>query len=134
MKVPISEIVIKNRIRKEIGDLSRLKESILKYGLINPITVSDKKILLAGYRRLQAAKSLGWKEIDCHIMSVKTKLAKLQIEAEENLFRKDFTPLELKIYEEEKEYALARGLRKIILWIQRLFRKFREIFARFLRK
>ena len=61
MKVLIDDIIIKRRIRNSLGDLTYLMESIGKYGLLNPITVTDNLELIAGYRRLQACKALGWK-------------------------------------------------------------------------
>jgi len=61
----------KNRIRKEITNIEELAESIWKHGLLNPIAVMrDAKggfRLLAGFRRLEAAKFLAWDEISVNI-------------------------------------------------------------------
>ncbi|MCU0848156.1 MAG: ParB N-terminal domain-containing protein [Spirochaetes bacterium] len=126
MKVKISEITVKKRIRKDLGDISRLKESILKFGLINPVTISDKKVLIAGYRRLMAARSLGWSDIECNMINARTKLAMLQIEVDENINRKDFTSSEMNRYEEEKKYLSAKGFMRIWLWLIRLFESLKE--------
>ena len=64
MKLKIEEIRIKKRIRSDLGDLDELCQSMNKYGLLNPVTINRKKILLAGFRRLEAAKVLGWQEIE----------------------------------------------------------------------
>ena len=121
MKIRIDDIAVKKRIRKDIGDLGKLINSMKKYGLINPITINDKMELLAGFRRLESAKAMGWKEINCSIVSAKSKLDKLVIEAEENLARKDFTPEEIVIFEDTKRYLTAGGLKRIILWLIRIF-------------
>lgn len=126
MKVNISEIKIKKRVRKEIGDLLKLKESMRKSGLINPITINEKKELLAGFRRLQSAISLGWKEIECRVVSAKSKIEKLQIEADENTTRKDFTPREIEQLEERRKYLTAPFFEKIFYWIKMFFRFIRE--------
>ena len=43
MLVNISEIKVKKRVRKDLGDLDALKESLRRYGLLNPITIDNKK-------------------------------------------------------------------------------------------
>ena len=96
MKVKINSIKVKKRIRKDIGDINSLMQSMKKYGLINPIVINKDYELLSGYRRLYAAKRLGWKEIEVKIVDANTELEKINIEIEENIARKDFTPQELK--------------------------------------
>jgi len=119
----ISEIIIKERIREDIGDITRLKESMKRNGLFHSITISDKNELLAGYRRLEAAKLLGWEEIEVNIIKVKSKLDKFLIELDENLTRKDFTEEEIQKMERVKRYLSAKGFKKFILWIKALFQK-----------
>lgn len=94
MQIEIDKIKIKKRVRKEIGDISRLMNSMQRVGLINPVTVTGNKELIAGYRRMEAAKQLGWKVIDCHIVDPRSRLEYLLIEADENNQRKEFTPEE----------------------------------------
>ena len=59
MLVNIDDIKIKKRVRKDLGDLDALKNSLRTYGLLNPITITRDYELIAGERRLQAAKALG---------------------------------------------------------------------------
>ncbi|HNW29587.1 MAG TPA: ParB N-terminal domain-containing protein [Spirochaetota bacterium] len=132
MKVLIDDIIIKRRIRTSLGDLTYLMESIGKFGLLNPITVTDNLELIAGYRRLQACKALGWKEIECTIMPAMSKFDKLLIEADENLTRKDLTIGEIERYEDEKRYLQSRGLERIRLWFIRLFKLIREWIRRYI--
>ena len=58
MLVNIEDITVKKRVRKDLGDLEPLKDSLRRYGLLNPITLNAKKELIAGERRLQAAKAI----------------------------------------------------------------------------
>jgi ParB-like chromosome segregation protein Spo0J len=64
----IADIKIGKRIRKDMGDIQSLAESIEAVGLINPITIDENGCLLAGARRLAACKLLGLKEIEVRIM------------------------------------------------------------------
>lgn len=106
MLINIEDIKIKKRIRHEPRDLEPLKESLRRYGLMNPITVNSKYELIAGERRLQAAKQLGWTSINAEIVDVTDKLSLLEMELEENNQRVPFTDEEL--YE---AYTLLEKLR-----------------------
>jgi ParB family chromosome partitioning protein len=132
MKVRINDIIIKKRIRRDIGDISDLMESISKFGLLNPITVTETKELIAGYRRLQACKALGLEEIECRLMPVQSKIDKLLIEADENMTRKDLTEREIENFEYEKRYLLARGFYKVWLWFFRIYKIIRTWIRRFI--
>jgi len=68
---PIASIKIGDRIRKDMGDLAGLAESIEDLGLLNPIIVSPDGFLLSGERRLRAAKLLGWTKIPVTIVRAK---------------------------------------------------------------
>lgn len=78
-KIPISKIVKGERIRQENGDLVPLAASIKNHGLLNPITVCKSSdgmfLLLAGNRRLEACKTLGWPEIDANIIEIMEDVA-----------------------------------------------------------
>jgi ParB family chromosome partitioning protein len=90
--VPISEIVVGQR-KRHLGDVSELAKSIAEIGLLNPITITADKRLVAGYHRLLACKQLGWTTIPAKIVQLdhlKTELA----EIDENLIRQELTELE----------------------------------------
>ena len=91
MLVNISEIKVKKRVRKDLGDLDALKESLRRYGLLNPITIDNKNRLIAGERRLEAAKLLGWTNINAVVVNNISAITKLELELEENNKRKEFT-------------------------------------------
>ncbi len=95
MQVRISSIVVKNRIRKDLGDIDALVESFRKYGQLTPIIINRKNELLAGERRLEAAKRLNWQTINAIVVDKNNDLEKLEIEMEENIQRKKLTEEEL---------------------------------------
>jgi hypothetical protein len=102
-QVPISQIIVGERYRKDLGDLDALVNSIrntpssdsIRKGMLQPIVINEKNELIAGQRRLEAAKLLGWREVPCIVSgSFDDTLAALRAERDENTCRKDFTPSE----------------------------------------
>jgi ParB family chromosome partitioning protein len=91
MRTPIKDIVVKNRIRKDLGDIESLAESFRRYGQITPIVINRKNELIAGGRRLEAAKMLQWDYINAVVLDSSNKLEQLELEVEENKYRKDFS-------------------------------------------
>jgi ParB family chromosome partitioning protein len=112
MKIDIERIKVDetSRIRKDIGDLASLEQSIQQVGLINPILIDENDTLVAGFRRLSACKKLGYKEIEVHVVEMGgDELKMLETEVAENLFRKEFTPDEIfAIQKRREEIAEAR--------------------------
>lgn len=128
MKKPISHIVVEelSRIRKDAGDTAALENSIRRVGLLNPIVVDETNRLVAGYRRLTACRNLGWEEIEVTIVNFDGDVLKmLEAEADENLFRKDFTPDEIISIEKRREEIRIqrRGtlLQRFWRWLKGLF-------------
>ena len=95
MKVLISEVKIRKRVREDLGDLEPLMGSMNHNGQLNPITISRTNELIAGHRRLMAAERLEWLYIDAHVVDLHSEVEKLELELEENVHRKDFSPNEL---------------------------------------
>jgi len=89
--VPLSKIKVSPRTREYFGDMEGLVESIRDKGIIQPVTISDKYELLAGERRLRAAKEAGLTEIPCIIRPKTAALDALEIELIENVFRENFS-------------------------------------------
>lgn len=98
MKLPIKQITVKKasgkeRQRTNIGesDFQTLIFSMDVRGLINPITVTKteegKYELLAGERRLNAAKTLGWNEIEATLLEDLSEVEREEVELEENIRR-----------------------------------------------
>jgi ParB family chromosome partitioning protein len=91
MLVPIKDIKVKRRIRKEMGDIAALADSMKRFGQISPILITKKNVLIAGGRRLEAARSLGWSSINAVVTEIPDELSKLEYELEENIQRRDFS-------------------------------------------
>lgn len=95
MQMRIDEIIVRKRVRKDLGDVSQLMESMKNHGLMNPIVVTSEKELIAGHRRLDSAKRLGWKTIEVQVISKPSDYDKLEMEIDENVYRKNLTADEL---------------------------------------
>ena len=84
----------------EEASLSELAESIRTLGIIQPLTVRsmgyDKYQLIAGERRLLAAKKAGMKEIPAFIR-VANDQEMLEMALVENIQRKDLNPIQIAI-------------------------------------
>ena len=130
MLIPIKDIKIKRRVRKDLGDLSALKVSLKLYGLMNPITLNKKYELIAGGRRLQAAKQLGWTTINANIIDNLSEIEQLEMELEENNQRKEFTDAELmEGYKRLERLKNPNFFYRIFLFFKRLFEKIINFFA-----
>jgi len=98
--IEISKINLGDRFREDYGDLDRLAQSIKEKGLICPIAViqeseSENYTLAAGGRRLAAHKLLKLTSIPCRIYDKPLSNLELHaIELEENIRRKDLSPIE----------------------------------------
>lgn len=84
----ITFITIGRRYRKELGDIQALADDIAEIGLLQPIVVNTKGVLVAGRRRIEAFKKLGHKTIPAHVVDLD---AVVRGEFSENVMRKDFT-------------------------------------------
>lgn len=95
MKVKISNIKI-NPGRREATPQSveELARSIAAVGLMNPVTLDQNNTLIAGLHRLEAAKLLGWTEIECNIIGMSGLQSELA-EIDENIVRTKLTKQEL---------------------------------------
>ena len=87
-KILIDVIQIGERFREDYGDVESLAQSIKSEGLINPITVDTESNLLAGGRRLEACKLLGWDSIDATIFKIENEYELRIVELIENIQRK----------------------------------------------
>lgn len=95
MQVLISSVKVPDRVRKDLGDLESLMDSMRRCGQLNPITVTRDMVLIAGHRRFESASRLGWRMIDATVIDGIDDVRRLEIELEENIHRKDFSPEEL---------------------------------------
>ena len=129
MKIAIGLIKVDDdiRIRKEIGNLQPLIDSIAKVGLINPILIDEQSNLVAGFRRLEACKQLKMEEVEVRIVDFAgDQMKMLDVEVAENFFRKDFTPEEVLATERRRQEILEATRKKGLferfwLWLKSLF-------------
>ena len=118
--IPLNEIRVTERIRKDQGDIAELARNIREHGLLQPIVVmegeGDRYVLIAGLRRLEACRSLGDADIRATVLSPMDADEALMLEISENEKRKDFTTSERleyadKIKAVEQEKARLRRMR-----------------------
>ena len=123
MLVKIEDIKIRKRIRQDLGDMDALKESLRTYGLLTPIILNSRHELVAGERRLQAAKALGWMNINAVVIDCLNEADQLELEIEENNQRKDFTQEELL-----EGYRRLEKARRPPLWMK-IWKAIKAFFA-----
>ncbi len=110
LSVPIDriEIVADRDHRGEGVDLKDLLESIPTIGMLHPLLVlperNGKHELLAGHRRLRAARKLGLSEVAVEVVDVDALQAEL-VTIDENLVRKNLPPSE-----EDRQLARAKEI------------------------
>ena len=86
--------------RKEFGDeeMADLINSIKSKGILQPLTVREagdgRYQLVAGERRLRAAKSLGVENVPTYILSVDSDVDMMEYSLVENIQREDLNPME----------------------------------------
>ena len=124
MEIKIEDIKIDRRIRKNLGNLDPLIESMEKFGQLNSIVVNPSLHLIAGHRRLESARKLGWKYINAVIIDKKSKADLLEIEIEENVQRSDFTADELTCaYKKLAKLRKKNIFSRFFSWAAAIFKK-----------
>lgn len=94
LEVEIPEHMMRDGIDRE--KFADLKKSMEAEDLINPITVrkvGDKLELVAGYRRLKAAKELRWKKIEVSVVKADDARAE-RLKIAENNEREEVSPID----------------------------------------
>ena len=103
-------------------------ESLDKIGQLNPIILNSKMELIAGYRRLTAAKKLGWTKISATIIEIHDKADMLAIEIDENVQRLAFDDADL-----AEAYKKLQKLRRKNIFV-RIWLKIKEFFKKLFSK
>ncbi|MBJ7353952.1 MAG: ParB N-terminal domain-containing protein [Thermoleophilaceae bacterium] len=98
----VGSIIIGERHRRDPGDLTPLMDSLKRVGLLQPVTITPDGYLICGYRRLEAAKRLGWRTLRVWVRSgISDELTRLLAERDENTTHKPLAPVEAaKLYDE----------------------------------
>ena len=110
-----------------MGDINALADSMKRFGQICPIIITRKNILIAGGRRLEAARLLGWRTINAVISEIPAGLSQLEYEVEENFQRRDFSKEEAedaarKIHRMQNPSIFRRMLNAIIRFFKWIFK------------
>lgn len=94
--VSLDAIEVRDRHRKDLGDVQSLADSIADVGLIQPIAVTPSMRLVAGQRRLEACRLLKWKSVPATVVADLDDARRLLVaERDENTCRKDMTTMEM---------------------------------------
>ncbi|MGB6351780.1 MAG: MT-A70 family methyltransferase [Pseudolabrys sp.] len=86
--IAIARIKLGHRHRRDLGDIAALAANIKEIGLLHPVVIRRDGTLIAGARRIAAAKTLGWKKIPATVIDLDDIL---RGEFAENAYCKNFT-------------------------------------------
>ena len=108
--VRVADVIVKERLRDYDEDhINRIRRSFRELGgqlQLQPIVLDERMILIDGAHRLEAASREGWEFISALIWTGVTEEDRPILEAEANIVRKDFSPVELeRIWKEQYEPA-----------------------------
>ena len=124
MRIETNKVIIKKRVRGELREIPALMESMRNYGQLTPLIINRKNELIAGNRRLEAAKRLGWNSIDAIVIDKDDDIEMLELELEENIQRNDLTGDEISMGFSRLEKLRNPGFfRRIINFFKRLFKR-----------
>lgn len=91
----IDSIQVFDHHRRDPGDLHPLMESLERVGLLQPVTITPEGYLICGYRRLEAARRLGWTTVRVWVRSgLSDELTRLLAERDDNLTHKPLSAYE----------------------------------------
>lgn len=112
MNISVNSIIShENNPRKNLGDLTELRDSIAKNGILQPLTVvpfKDAYKVIIGHRRLEAARLAGLNEVPCEVREL-TENEQLNMMMMENMMREALTT-----YEEAKGFQMMLDLGKTV--------------------
>jgi len=100
--IALTDVIVKDRIRADLGDIEELAESIAREGLLQPIVIDDQNRLVAGGRRYTAFTLLNSNKVACENPALYAQVPyvrlgqlspsrKVMLELEENWRRKAMT-------------------------------------------
>lgn len=114
VEVVLDAITVGVRYRQQVGSVDKLAESIARLGMLQPITITPDRVLVCGWRRLEAVRSLGWTSIRAWVRpGLSDDAVRVLAEHDENFLREAYTKTEqARLYQEFKailsEEAAAR--------------------------
>lgn len=120
---PVEKIDVIRNIRKNFDEkkMKELSDNIREAGVLEPLILQHRgndshPALIAGERRLRAAKTAGLKTVPVRILEVTDKLA-AEMQLFENLHRQDLSPIEqaraFKALKDEAEWTVEEVAAKV---------------------
>ena len=127
-ELEIADILVRSRLRNDLGELGTLTNSVRKHGLLSPIIVDKDNTLIAGLRRLEACKQAGLTRIPTFKLNTDYRgIEALDIQSDENLCRQPLTHEELERQIQLKTNTMNGGpsssLKKLFSSIKGIFTK-----------
>ncbi len=105
-QIPVAAVVVGERMRDlDESKVLELMQSYEQVGVINPISVDEDLVLIAGAHRLEAAKNLGWTKIEAKVFN-QEDLQRELIEIDENLIRNELCYVAVGEHIKERERIL----------------------------
>lgn len=139
-EVPIDKLFVgKSNVRKNIGDINELVDSIRQVGILEPLivrpTVDDRYEIVVGNRRYNAAKVVGLERISCLVKEMTDDEA-IIASLTENIQRGDlteeeiaetFTSLRNLNPKRWTQDAFARNIGKSQQWVSDLLKAYQSL-------
>jgi ParB family chromosome partitioning protein len=131
MQIRIDSVVVGKRIRSDLGDLEPMMESLRRHGQLSPILITRRSELIAGHRRLESARRLGWTSVNAVMVDQESDRHLLELEIEENVQRRQLS-------QDELAAALLRlerlknpsWLRRVLRWLAARWRRLLRLLLR----
>lgn len=103
LEIPLEQVELGQNVRSDLGNISDLKESIQRDGLLEPVIVTpkledgklikDRYVLIAGFRRHAAARLLKYTAIPAVVVTADER-KRVVIALTENLHREEMNALD----------------------------------------
>ncbi|NQU40661.1 MAG: ParB N-terminal domain-containing protein [Lentisphaerae bacterium] len=127
VELDIGEVILKEPIRDDAGDLTILTASVSKLGILIPIIVDRNNVLIAGWRRLAACRAAGISQLPTiRLDTTYDHMSALDVQVDLNLCRLPLTTLEVDKLISKKQLASNRagsGDKGVLPRIRQLIRK-----------
>ena len=118
-RLPLSAIVIKDRLRGATEDIDLLCESLTRFGgeakgMLQPIIVDQDNVLQDGFNRFTAAQTLGWTTVPIYRRTSLSEAEYFEVEFETNFRRTQWTWQEtvqgvVRVHRTRKREAVLAG-------------------------
>lgn len=125
-EMDIGAIRVKPHVRRDLGDLTGLEQSIRKLGLLQPVLVDRSRVLVAGARRLEACRRAGLSRIPVVQLEIDAQdMTALDVQADENLCREALSDCDL-----EQMIRRKKALMGAETPAEGVFSSFRKLFSK----